>query len=196
MIIDLILKLTLIVLFYYDNIFLYKSKKINYIKMKVYIFVLLFVFIFTGHPYQSTIGNIVIEKSLYAKDKNRTVYLEKVSQLDIPDEAKEWVKNIRYSGKEFKYNIFNLTYDPLSGGFAQGEILYFYKDSGSYNFIYGIGSVELRKLQKYLKSYCKRPMPILPLKCVYHWTEPSYEKTTFKKYLAERIRNKLILAKK
>ena len=113
MIIDLILKLTLIVLFYYDNIFLYKSKKINFIKMKVYIFVLLFVFIFTGHPYQSTIGNIVIEKSLYAKDKNRTVYIEKVSQLDIPDEAKEWVKNIRYSGKEFKYNIFNLTYDPL-----------------------------------------------------------------------------------
>jgi hypothetical protein len=164
--------------------------------MKVYIFILLIVFIFTEHPYQSTIGNIVIEKSLYAKDKNRTVYLEKVSQLDIPDEAKEWVKNIRYSGKEFKYNIFNLTYDPLSGGFAQGEILYFYKDSGSYNFIYGIGSVELRKLQKYLKSYCKRPMPILPLKCVYHWTEPSYEETTFKKYLGERIRNKLILAKK
>jgi hypothetical protein len=196
MIIDLILKITLIVLFYYDNIFLYKSKKINFIKMKVYIFVLLIVFIFTEHPYQSTIGNIVIEKSLYAKDKNRTVYLEKVSQLDIPDEAKEWVKNIRYSGKEFKYNIFNLTYDPLSGGFAQGEILYFYKDSGSYNFIYGIGSVELRKLQKYLKSYCKRPMPILPLKCDYHWTEPSYEKTTFKKYLGERIRNKLILAKK
>ena len=196
MIIDLTSKITLIVLFYYDNIFLYKSKKINFIKMKVYIFVLLIVFIFTEHPYQSTIGNIVIEKSLYAKDKNRTVYLEKVSQLDIPDEAKEWVKNIRYSGKEFKYNIFNLTYDPLSGGFAQGEILYFYKDSGTYNFIYGIGSVELRKLQKYLKSYCKRPMPILPLKCDYHWTEPSYEKTTFKKYLGERIRNKLILAKK
>ncbi len=196
MIIDLILKLTLIVLFYYDNFFLYKSKKINFIKMKVYIFILLFVFIFTEHPYQSTIGNIVIEKSLSAKDKNRTVYLEKVSQLDIPVEAKEWVKNIRYSGKEFKYNIFNLTYDPLSGGFAQGEILYFYKDSGIYNFIYGIGSVELRKLQKYLKSYCKRDMPILPRKCVYRLTEPSYEETTFKKYLGERIRNKLILAKK
>jgi hypothetical protein len=164
--------------------------------MKFYIFILLFVAIFSEHHYASAIGTIDITKVLYSRDKNKTIFLDNISKLDIPDEAKEWVKNIRYSGKEFKYNIFNLTYDPLSGGFAQGEILYFYKDSGIYNFIYGIGSVELRKLQKYLKSYCKRDMPILPRKCVYRLTEPSYEETTFKKYLGERIRNKLILAKK
>ena len=35
-------------------------------------------------------------------------------------------------------------------------------------------------------------MPIVPPKCEYHWTEPSYDEYYFKEYIGKRIRNKLL----
>ena len=94
-------------------------------------------------------------------------------------------------GKELKSNI-DLIYNRTIGGNAIGEIFYYYKDYPYYTFIYGNANVELRPLRKYLKGICTRPMPILPRKCKYYYEEPSYVETTFKEYVGERIRNKIL----
>ena len=159
--------------------------------MKFYIFILLFVAIFSEHHYASAIGTIDITKVLYSRDKNKTIFLDNISKLDIPDEAKEWVKKVNYMGKELKSNI-DLIYNRTIGGNAIGEIFYYYKDYPYYTFIYGNANVELRPLRKYLKGICTRPMPILPRKCKYYYEEPSYVETTFKEYVGERIRNKIL----
>ena len=160
--------------------------------MQIYIFILLLISIFAGEQYESGIGDIIIEKILYVKENDKNLYLEKLSKLKIPEEARIWLKDIRgYETNKLKSNI-DLDYDYKIGGKGKGEVFYFYKNRGTYIFIYGTATLKLLKLRPYLKAYCKRAMPIVPPKCVYHWTEPSYDEYYFKEYIGKRIRNKLL----
>ena len=160
--------------------------------MQIYIFILLFISIFAGDKYKSGIGNIIIEKILYAKDTDKNLYLEKLSKLEIPEEAKIWLKDIRgYETNKLKSNI-DLDYDYKIGGKGKGEVFYFNKNRGRYLFIYGTATLRLLKLKPYLEAFCKRPMPNLPHKCVYHRTQPDYQEYYFKEYIGKRIRNELL----
>lgn len=160
--------------------------------MQIYIFILLLISIFAGEKYKSGIGDIIIEKILYVKENDKNLYLEKLSKLKIPEEARIWLKDIRgYETNKLKSNI-DLDYDYKIGGKGKGEVFYFYKNRGTYIFIYGTATLKLLKLRPYLKAYCKRPMPIVPPKCVYHWTQPSYQEYYFKEYIGKRIRNELL----
>ena len=161
--------------------------------MKSYIFILLIVFVFSEHHYKSGVGEIKILKLFYAKSPDRDIFIKKVFDLDIPKDIKEMVNNLHYISKDFKSNI-DLKYNSTVGGYAKGEISYYFKESG-YNFIYGIAEAELKPLTSYRKPLCRRPWPILPIKCTYITSFPHYEESTFKSYIAERMKNKLYINK-
>ena len=160
--------------------------------MKAYIFALLIAFALS-HYYKSGVGEIRILKFFYAKSKDREEFIRQIFDSDIPKEVKIMVKNYNYISEDFKPNI-DVNYNQTVGGYAKGEINYYYK-YGGYNFIYAIAEADLKPLTSYLEPICRRPMPILPLKCIYIKSFPSYEKITFKKYVAERMRNELFVKK-
>ena len=159
--------------------------------MKIYIFILLIVFVLTRHPYESGVGEITIKKILYASSKEREDFIKKVFLLNIREKVKKMVNNIHFKSNIFESRI-DLNYTENFGGNAKGEINYFFKDSNGYNFIYGIAEAKLRRLTTYFKSICKRPMPILPLKCRYIKSTPSYEKERFRDYIAERMKKEFV----
>ena len=91
--------------------------------MQIYIFILLLISIFAGEQYESGIGDIIIEKILYVKENDKNLYLEKLSKLKIPEEARIWLKDIRgYETNKLKSNI-DLDYDYKIGGKGKGESL-------------------------------------------------------------------------
>ena len=161
--------------------------------MKSYIFALLIAFAFSEHRYKSGVGKIKILKLFYAKSPEREEFDKQILDSDIPEEVKEMVNKLHYISKDFKSNI-DLNYNHTVGGYAKGEICYYFKDGG-FNFIYGIAEAELRPLTSYQKPICRRPMPILPLKCTYITSFPHYEETTFKEYVADRMKTQLVLNK-
>ena len=73
--------------------------------MKIYIFILLIVFVLTRHPYESGVGEITIKKILYASSKERKDFIKKVFLLNIRDKVKKMVNNIHFKSNIFESRI-------------------------------------------------------------------------------------------
>ena len=132
--------------------------------------------------FPNEIGKIKVTKALQVKTIEED-YIEKIDKLDVPNKVKEWVKTLNASKLNSKSNI-DLLYNKTIGGYAKGDLYYFYKNKEEYTFKYGSAEVVLKPLKPIKRYWCP-----LKAKCGYYSFPNFYNEKQFRRYVIRRMRN-------
>jgi hypothetical protein len=113
--------------------------------------------------YNKILKEIKVINSLETVASNKTEMNNKISEVNISESIKDWVKNSSPNKTNSKSNI-DLSYDKKEGGKAKGELYYYSRRKKSVNktktidqvvFYYGIAHAELRPYQPIKYKKCR-----------------------------------------
>ena len=117
----------------------------------------------TNDVYKRILKRINVTNAIEIRASNKTEMNNKISEVNISESIKDWVKNSSPNKTNSKSNI-DLSYDKKEGGKAKGELYYYSRRKKSVNktkiidqvvFYYGIAHAELRPYQPIKYKKCR-----------------------------------------
>ena len=144
--------------------------------------------------YNKILKEIKVINSLETVASNKTEMNNKISEVNISESIKDWVKNSSPNKTNSKSNI-DLSYDKKEGGKAKGELYYYSRRKKSVNktktidqvvFYYGIAHAELRPYQPIKYKKCR--WILFKKICTDHQYSPVIEEENLKTFINMKMR--------
>ena len=144
--------------------------------------------------YNKILKEIKVINSVEIVALNKTEMNNKISEVNISESIKDWVKNSSPNKTNSKSNI-DLSYDKKEGGKAKGELYYYSRRLNSVNktkiidqvvFYYGIAYAELRPYEPIKYKKCK--WRLFKKVCTNHYYSPVIEEDNLKTFINMKMR--------